>query len=133
MLQWDFVFSLGYLPLHHKQYKQQKNIYILIYTFQYHSALLLNFGFTGFCLFLLLLINCSTFSLFTIICIFLLFTALLNPFAVHLFNSTNFVYLCQASYFLFLCAYKMNTTNLYSIQVLIWAISILHFLGWQFE
>ena len=48
MLRWDFVFSLGYLPLHHKQYKQQKNIYIFSYTFQYHSAPFLNLGFTRF-------------------------------------------------------------------------------------
>ena len=46
MLQWDFVLSLGYFPLHHKEYKQ--NIYIFSYTFQYHSAPFLNLGFTGF-------------------------------------------------------------------------------------
>ena len=39
-------------------------IHILNYIFQYHSAPLLNFGFTGFCLFLLLLRHCSAYSLF---------------------------------------------------------------------
>ena len=37
-----FFFSLGYLPLHHKQYKT-KIIYIFSCTFQYHSVPFLDF------------------------------------------------------------------------------------------
>ena len=64
-------------------------IHILNYIFQYHSAPLLNFGFTEFCLFLLQLRRCSASSLFTVICTFHLFTALLNPciFLVHELSS----------------------------------------------
>ena len=64
-------------------------IHILNYIFQYHSAPLLNFGFTGFCLFLLQLRSCSASSLFTVIYTFHLFTALLNPciFLVHELSS----------------------------------------------
>ena len=48
MLQWDFVFSLGYLPLHHKQLRKIFTFTFFNYTSQFHSAPFLDFGFTRF-------------------------------------------------------------------------------------
>ena len=48
MLQWDFFFSLGYLPLHHKKLRKIFTFTFFNYTSQFHSASFLNFGFTGF-------------------------------------------------------------------------------------
>ena len=102
MLQWDFVFSLGYLPLHHKQQKINYIIYIHIFNniFQYHSASLLDFGFNGFCLFLLLLRTYSAYTLFTVICIFPIFCAYspVQLIPVHIpVKPVISVYLCMLS------------------------------------
>ena len=86
-----FFLFLRILSFASQSIKINYNIYIHIlnYIFQYHSAPLLNFGFTGFFLFLLQLRSCSASSLFTVICTFHLFTALLNPyiFLVHELSS----------------------------------------------
>ena len=44
------MFSSEDLPMHHKKQEINYNIYIHIfnYTFQFHSAPFLDFGFTGF-------------------------------------------------------------------------------------
>ena len=77
--------------------------FIFNYIFQYYSVPLLNFDFTGFCLFLLLLRNCSASSLFTVICTFHLFTALLNIFQIPVLEHLSNLFLCKFLFTVIVC------------------------------